>query len=132
VVGWIAALFFPGMFLVLAVNQKGYVALAALVLFFLVAVAFAARFVQEYRIISSPTIASAVVKALRQKPLEAGHVYSIKYRFTAEDGKDYIGSSGWSAEKLGEGERITVLYRQKEPWRNFPIRDFRFYNIDLI
>jgi hypothetical protein len=121
------------MFLVLGVAQKGYVALAAWVLFLLVAVAFAARLVQEYRIISSPVTASAVVTALRRKPLEAGYVYTIRYRFTAEDGKDYIGNSAWTGEKLAvEGEPIAILYCRRQPSFNLPVRDFRFYNINGI
>lgn len=128
--GWVSACFFPGMFMLLAITRRGYVSLASWLLFLLVAIAFGTRLIQECRIISAPVLATGVVNAFRRKPLEAGHIYSVRYRFRADDGKEYIGSSGWTGKKLpAEEEPIQILYWRKQPSRNLPIFDFRFYKV---
>lgn len=125
--GWLAAIFFPGMFLLAAVTQKGYVSILGSILGMAVAASFLIRFVQEQRILSVPVRGVAVITFCDIKGLEAGQVCSMRYRFTALDGKEYIGRTGWTRHSSPVGSEIEVVYRRDQPSRNFAIDDFRFY-----
>lgn len=63
------------------------------------------------------------------KGFETGQVYSIRYRFTAADGKDYVGKSGWGRHTEQVGSEVTVLYCRKEPSLSFITSDFYFYEV---
>jgi hypothetical protein len=131
-VGWVVACFFPALFLALGVSQRGYIRFASWVFFVFLAVQFSFRLLRERSIIRNRRTAVATVVAESQKPLEAGWVGSVRYRFSTDDGRIYTGKSGWIGRSLPHvGQTVPVLYKQSDPCINLALLDFRFYAFDF-
>jgi len=131
-VGWLAACFFPAVFLSLGLSQKGNIEFAAWVFFVFLVGQFTFRLFRERSIIRNRAGSVATVIGAARKPLEAGHVRSLRYRFAAADGKIYSGKSGWTGKTLPQvGQTVPVLYKQNDPSHNLALFDFWFYTFNF-
>src|ERR1700756_5138741 len=52
----------------------------------------------------------------------------IKYEFVAFDQRTYHGETGWGAQGLHKGSRLTILYEPGNPASNQPLQGLVFYS----
>ena len=96
----------------------------------LVAFLFAARFVQEHRVISNWRAAVGTVLLFQ----ESGHRRGaqIKYAFRGSDGLVYLGRATGSARLPKEGATLGIVYRLDNPSQSLLLSQFWFYEFSPV
>ena len=89
------------------------------------------RFYREKRIVSQGNLVMATVTEYRQMPSsDGGSDRECKYRFTAADGREYIGQCESTIKDFPEeGYKIPIIYNRQNPGDNFPRDMFWFYKV---
>jgi len=126
---------FPVFFLLLhGINRIFYCALSILVVSVLLF-----HFRKEYQLVHDRLTAAGVVTEYRvpwRGSSWFGRVVArkfspnvpvIEYSFVAFDQKTYTGKTGFYAQGLYKGAKITILYRPGKPSVNHPVTSFIFY-----
>jgi hypothetical protein len=115
----------------IAFTQEGDFRLA-LVLGAAIALTYCAyRFYREKRIVRDGRRVMALVTEYIQVPnSDGGSDRECKYRFTAADGREYVGHCESTGKDFPEeGCLIAIIYNQHDPSDNFPREMVWFYDI---
>jgi hypothetical protein len=89
------------------------------------------RFWRETKIVSQGKTVMATVTEYRQIPnSDGGSDRECKYRFTAADGREYVGHCESTIRDFPEeGYLIPIVYNRQNPYDNFPREMFWFYQV---
>ena len=86
------------------------------------------RFRKESRLIRECTSTIATVTSWkRAEGTDGGSVYTVGYRFVAEDGHEYTGNDSSHEELPREGQPLRVSYARTNPGKSLPMDSFWFY-----
>ncbi|SRR6266567_687126 len=91
----------------------------------LVAFLFAARFVQERRVVRNWSAAVGTVLLFRRSG--HGRGAQIKYAFRGSDGLVHLGSATGSVRLPKEGATLGIVYRSDNPSQSLLLSQFWFY-----
>jgi len=96
----------------------------------LVAILFAARFVQEHRIVRKWTATVGTVLLFRKSGQRRGA--QIKYAFKGSDGLVHLGSATASVRLPREGTTLAIVYRSDIPSLSLLFSQFWFYEFSQV